>query len=177
MTRVHLFRFIPLMLGIGLLAGLAGCGNSGGKADVTGTIKLRGQPPKFNGLEILFLGEDGVQASGAINEDGTYEAKSVPTGEVKISFAYITPDAAKEGAEFKAGGGSRLQKPGGKKVTAPQPKLTGKEPTTSPIPQDLREAHTSKLTFKVESGKPNVFDYDIQGAAAPGGAPAPAPKQ
>jgi hypothetical protein len=125
---------------------------------VSGTIKLKGQPPKFTGLQIVFTGSDGTQALGPINEDGTYKAEGVPVGEAKVHFIYITPEAIEEGERIKAGGG-RLQKPG---KASPAPKSSGpKGPSASPIREDLREALTSKVTCKVEAGKPNTFDYDL----------------
>jgi hypothetical protein len=161
MAVVHFSRFFALVVGICALSGLTGCGSQP-KAEVSGTVKLRGQPPKFHGLQIVFMGEDGYQASAAINDDGTYKAENVPSGDVKVCFAYFTPDAIKEGAEFKASGGRKMQKPEEKeKKKTPAPKLTGKEPTTNPVREDLRDTSTSKLTVKVESGKPNTFDYDL----------------
>jgi hypothetical protein len=158
MTVVHFSRFFALAVGICALGGLLGCGAQP-KGEVSGTIKLRGQAPKFHGLQIVFMGEDGSMTSAAINEDGTYKAENVPCGEPKVCFAYFTPDAVKEGADFKANG-RKMMKPDEKKKTPP-PKLTGREPTTSPVREDLRDASTSKLTAKVEAGKPNTFDYDL----------------
>lgn len=157
MTSLRSFRFVPLAV---LLAALAGCGGSSAKTDVTGTIKLKGQPPKFTGLQVIFLHPDGTQVAAPVNEDGTYKAEGVPSGEVRVCFAYITPDAAQMGAEFKAGA-PRMKKPG-EKPDAPKPKAPGTPgPATSPIPQKLRDHTTSGLTLKVESGKSNTFDYDI----------------
>jgi hypothetical protein len=158
MTSVHFCRFIALVVGLCALSGLVGCGPSP-KADVSGTIKLHGQPPKFNGLQIVFMSEDGNQTSAAINEDGTYKAENVQCGEAKVCFAYFTPDAVREGADFKANG-RKMMKPEEKKNT-PAPKLTGREPATNPIREDLRDASTSKLTTKVEAGKPNTYNYDL----------------
>ena len=166
MSAPRSVRLVPLILPV-LLVALAGCGGGGAKAEVSGTIKLRGQPPKFTGLQVIFLSPDGTQVAAPVSEDGTYRAE-VPSGEVKVCFAYITPEAAQMGAEFKAGA-PRLKKPGEKE--GPKPKVPGTPgPATSPIPQNLRDHTTSGLTLKVESGKPNTFDYDIPempGAAGP----------
>jgi len=153
-------RFVPLFLGLGVLVGLAGCSGSGGKGEVAGTVKFHGQAPKFHGLQVVFLGEDGTLASAAVNEDGTYKAANVPAGEVKVCFGYVPPDAAKMGAEFQTGG-RKLAKPGEARGPAPKAKLTGSEPTTNPVPPPLCEHATSKLTVKVEAGKTAAFDYDI----------------
>jgi len=158
MTTVHLTRLAPLALGLGLLAGLPGCdAGAAQKADVSGTIKLRGQPPKFTGLQIAFTGAGGATAVAHIAEDGTYKAENVPTGDVTVYFLYVTPEAVMEGERIKAGGG-RMAKPDQKgQSTARIPK----GPPISPVPTDLREARTSRLTCKVEAGKTTTFDYDI----------------
>lgn len=159
MTAAHLSRFVPLVLGACALIGLSGCGNPA-PADVSGTIKLRGQPPKYTGIQVVFAHPNGVLVAAPVAEDGTYKAEGVPPGEVQVSFVYITPEAAKQGAEMKAGAGGRLKKPGD--TGAVKVKVPGTPgPATSPIPDHLRDGSTSKLTLKVESGKPNTFDYDI----------------
>lgn len=165
MYPVRPFRFVPPLVGVCLLVGLSGCGGgAGATADVSGTIKLRGQPPKFVGLQVVFVHPDGTQVAAPVNEDGTYTAAGVPSGEVKVCFAYISPEAAQQGAEFKASGGGRLKKPEGeKKSDQPVAKVPGtKGPAVSPIPEPLSDTSTSRLTFKVESGKSNTFDYDIK---------------
>ena len=157
MTTVRLSRFAALFCGLCLLAALPGCGVVGpSKADVSGTIKLRGQPPKLAGLQIVFMGEDGSMVSAPINEDGTYKAQGVPTGEVKVGFSSISQEAAQQGAQVK--NSPRLRKPGDD--NAP-PKLKGTFPTVNPIREDLRDPSTSNITFKVEGGKPNEFNYDL----------------
>ena len=57
MAQVRHSRFGILFVGAGLLAGLTGCG-TGGKSDVSGTIKVRGQLPRFSGLQVVFLHVD-----------------------------------------------------------------------------------------------------------------------
>ncbi len=161
MAPDHSSRLAPLVLGAGLLVGLTGCGSSA-PSDVSGTIKLRGQPPKFTGIQVVFVHPNGTMVSAPVGADGTYTAEGVPPGEVKVAFAYFTPDSVQQGAEFKAGG-PRLKKPGDKGAAeAPKPKAVGTPgPATNPIPAPLRDGSTSGLTFKVESGKPNTFDHDI----------------
>src|SRR5207245_7292819 len=96
----------------GTLLTLAGCQPS--LTEVSGTVKLQGQPPKMKGLEINFMGVDGKPAGAPINEDGTYTATDVRSGDVKVFFVYV--DAKKAGAEK-----SRLIKPpSGKDGGAPK---------------------------------------------------------
>jgi hypothetical protein len=160
MSTVRLVRFAAFLLGACVLSGSTGCG-SPVKTDVSGTVKLNGRPPKYTGIQVVFQHPDGTLVTAPVAEDGTYKAEGVPSGEVKVCFAYITPEAAQQGAEAKAGG-TRLKKPGGEK-DAPKPKAPGTPgPSISPIPEPLRDVSTSNLTFKVEAGKANTFDYDIK---------------
>ena len=82
MSAPRSVRLVPLVL----LVALAGCGGGAAKGDVSGTIKLRGQAPKFTGLQVIFLSPDGTQVAAPVGEDGTYRAE-VPSGEVKVCFA------------------------------------------------------------------------------------------
>jgi hypothetical protein len=155
----HSLRFVLLAFGLCVLVGSSGCGSSV-PTDVSGTIKLRGQAPNFTGIQVVFMRPDGNQVAAPVSENGSYKASGVPSGEVKVCFAYITPEAAQAGAEFKASGGGRLKKPGDSE--APKVKAPGTPgPATNPIPMNLRDTSTSNLTFKVEAGKPNTFDFDI----------------
>jgi hypothetical protein len=68
------------------LAGLlflaaCGCGGSGGKGTVTGTVTLDGQPLPAG--KIAFMPAEGAGVSADIR-DGAYTATDVPTGEVKV---------------------------------------------------------------------------------------------
>jgi hypothetical protein len=134
-------------------AALSGCGGPS-TAEVSGTIKVRGQAPKLEGLQIALLGGDGSSVSAAISADGTYKAVGVPVGDVKVGFVYIPPGVASPGQPK-----GRLPQPG--KGEAP-PKGPTKEQPKNPIPENLRDGSTSNLSFKVVSGGNNVFDYDIR---------------
>jgi hypothetical protein len=159
MFTVQKSRFVPILIGACALVGLTGCGGSV-KTDVSGTIKRYGQPPKFTGIQVIFVHPDGALVSAPVAEDGTYRAEGIPAGEVKVCFAYITPEVARQGAEHKAAGGGRLKKPGD--VEVPKVKALGTSgPSTNPLPLALRDTSTSGLTFRVEAGKSNTFDYDI----------------
>jgi hypothetical protein len=156
-------RQLRLLAALCFAVGAAGCGE-GGRADVAGTIKLHGQPPKFTGIEVMFTHPNGAQVSAPVHEDGTYKAEGVPAGEVMVCFVYITPEAAQMGAEAQAGGGGRkLGKPGDAEKAASKVKARGTPgPKNNPIPRELREASTSKLTVNVQAGKTSTFDYDIK---------------
>jgi hypothetical protein len=145
----HCLLVGPLLLACSCaLAGGCSKGSFAQTADVSGKIKIRGQAPRLKGMEIVFLGANGTTTvSAPVNEDGTYTASGVPVGEVRVGLAY-TPDAK----------GRRGPVMPGKNGEAPPPV----EPLKNPIPEPLRDPSTSNLTFKVESDKSNVFDYDVQ---------------
>jgi hypothetical protein len=124
-------------------------------AEVSGTVTYRGQQPKVKGVQISFLAADGRMASANVAEDGTYKADGVPVGDVGVSFVF-TPIAD---IQQRAKAGPKLPKPGQSDV----PDVGSRPPLTQdPIPPPLRDASTSKVVFKVESGKKNVFNYDIK---------------
>jgi hypothetical protein len=147
--------FAFLLLGLCLLAGLSGCGPAS-RADVSGTIKLRGRAPQLPGLQIAFLAEDGSLKPASINEDGTYQVAGLPDGEVKVCFIYVPPEfQSPEGAPK---GSRKLPVPG---VNGLPTSTAPRSPLPNPIPQHLRDHSTSGLALQVEAGKNNVFDYDI----------------
>jgi hypothetical protein len=119
--------------------------------EVSGTIQIKGQPPKMKGLEILFMGADGRIVAAPIAEDGTYSTKEVRAGDVKVGFAHVS---AQQGSAEK---GRRIKPPAGKDA---EPK--GPPETRNPIPIKLRDPETSELTTKLIAGQANEFKYDIK---------------
>jgi hypothetical protein len=150
MPGTHI-RFCGRVLSFGCIVALvSGCQVA--TTEVSGAIKIKGQPPKMKGLQVCFLVEDGRMIFAAIDEqDGTYLAKGVPVGEAKVSFAYM-PD-------IKQTGKPHLSRPN---KDAPPPKGSGLVDSKNPIPGPLRDGSTSKLTFHVAAGEANVFNYDVR---------------
>ena len=148
MSFCRIWRAALLLTCVCVTIGVTGC--TPAPVEVTGTIKIKGQAPKTKGLQIFFLAADGRTASGDINPDGTYTAKEVPVGEIKVSFVYASADA--RAAKEKGG---RLPPKAGKDAE-------GGSQADNPIPEAYREASTSKVTCTVVAGKPNTFDYDIK---------------
>jgi hypothetical protein len=147
--------FALMLLGPCLLAGLSACGRAS-RADVSGTIKLRGRAPQLPGLQIVFLAEDGSLKPAPINEDGTFQVAGLPDGEVKVCFVYVPPELnAPEGAPK---GSRKLPAPG---ANGQLTSLAPRSLIPNPIPQYLRDHSTANLTLQVEAGEKNVFDYDI----------------
>lgn len=129
--------------------GIVGC--TPPQTEVSGTIKLHGKAPNVKGLEITFWGQDGKPTSAEIEPDGKYKAEKVTVGEARVAFAYLPPELAANK------GKPRMVKPGAG-GEAPKPTLPKSK---DPIPESLRDPLTSKITTRIEAGKPNVFDYDI----------------
>ena len=137
----------------GTLLALAGCQPP--VTEVSGTIKLKGQPLKMKGLEINFMGVDGKPAGAAINpEDGTYAATDVRSGEVKVYFVYV--DAKKVGADKSR----PIKPPSGKDGGVP--KGSGDSEAKNPIPMKFRDASTTDITTTLKAGQKNTFDYDFK---------------
>jgi hypothetical protein len=146
MHSLRTFRFLAVVAFASSVAAMAGCGPT--KTEVSGTIKINGKVPNVKGLEIVFLGTDGILAAAPINADGTYTASGVAVGEAKISFAFL-PNKATE-----------VQ--GKRNLNKPSDKAGPKDAPKNPVPEPLRDSSTSKITFSVASGGKSVFDYDIK---------------
>jgi hypothetical protein len=151
MVNSRQVRWVLVLAGAVLLVADSGC-NSSSDTDVSGTIKLDGKAPNLKGLEIHFLGDDGKLVTAPVKEDGTYQATGVSGGEVKVGFLYYA------GPDPNAPKTRRMPTPGKDK---PAPIVPSQIPK-NPIPDNLQVPSTSALTFRVESGKPNKFDYDIR---------------
>jgi hypothetical protein len=132
--------------GVFLLLCLAGCSRPTG--DVSGTIKIAGKAPNLQGLEIAFVADDGAEATAPINLDGSFAAKNVPTGEVRVGFMGGYPK------------GSTKSRRSGKDPDG-QPAVPRIDLSQHPIPECLRAPSTSDVKFTVEAGKVNPFNYDI----------------
>jgi hypothetical protein len=141
------FRFRRSVLLLACACAVFGAwGCSPSVTEVSGTIKIKGQPPNVKDLQISFLGADGRTAAADINPDGTYTATAVPTGDVKVCFAHMP-----------AGGGGRRTRPKPGQDNAPTV-----DPPKNPIPDHLRDTTTSKISVNLLAGQKNVFDYDMK---------------
>jgi hypothetical protein len=133
------------------LVAAVGCSKGSDTAEVSGTIKRGGKAPKIERLQIAFQGgTENKLVTAPVALDGKYTATGVPTGEVKIGFVYTAPATL-----------TKAQKP---RLPQPGSKTTDVEPSKevpNPIPLPLRDPSTSKISFVVEAGKPNVFDHDL----------------
>jgi hypothetical protein len=130
---------------------LPGCGPS--TAPVSGFVAYGGHAPQFKGLQITFIAADGRMASAPVGEDGSFTADAAPVGKVGVAFVYTPPDDVQ-----RAKSGSKLPQPG-----AGAPNIGPRAAAApNPIPVRLRDASTSQLTFQVDPGKKNTFNYNIE---------------
>ena len=90
------------------LALVAGCGPGAGTGEVTGTVKVDGQPAP-PGSSITFIPTDGKSpTAGAVIEDGKYTTR-VPVGPAKVQVrAPKTIAKPKAGKQEGPGAGSEL---------------------------------------------------------------------
>ena len=136
------FSFAPvLVLAITMLA--AGCGqNYGGRQEVKGTIKLKGQPLDQGQITFMPLSGDRSTQEGSLIADGSYlidRAHGLMPGKYKV---IITSGDGKTPAN-----------------TDQPPGPTGNIISKDRIPPDYN-THSKQEVEVTEKG-PNVFDNDI----------------
>jgi hypothetical protein len=133
-----------------LLSTLGCISSSTSGNEVSGRITIKGRAPNLDGLQIEFFDSAGKLVSAPVGQDGTYKANGLAAGDAKVGFTYVPPRDPDKAPQTR----NRLISPVTKtKANNPRP--------ASPIPDALQTASRSQVTCKVESGKPNTFDYDI----------------
>jgi hypothetical protein len=138
LQRIALVGGLTLFLG----AAVTGCGGS--TATVSGRVSYRGVALTNGG--VMFHGADGSTAYGGIGPDGSYTARNVPRGPVRISVN--VPMSAPPPARLPRGV-LTSQLPGGWAV--PQLSRPG-EGATVPIPARYGRPESSGLSCVVEAG-------------------------
>jgi len=119
-------RFVLLFL----LLLVTGCSGTHPRAKVKGWVKFDGKLLPYG--KVTFMSKDGVNGTGDIDVDGTYEVPDAPIGDVTILVT--TPPSAKGGP----GGEHDLAKPPGnmgpmRPPGSPDPKGTAADFDTSKI--------------------------------------------
>jgi hypothetical protein len=144
--RARTKRLRALLLLLGALA-LAGCGPRTGT--VSGKVTLDGRPLTEGDHTVTFLGEDGSVTSCAVEPDGGYVLRGVPSGRVRITV-HSFPSARQlwiapaEGGGMKAVGGAAAPAKTGQAGGAPE---RYKDPEQSPLRYDVRPG---SQTFDIE---------------------------
>jgi hypothetical protein len=122
-------RFPLWLLLLLMLPALPGCVGGGGQGEISGVVKFQGKP--LPGGTIAFYDPSGRAWPGAIDSDGKYNLKGVPTGTAQITV--ITPMA--------------IAMPG----APPPPKVT-------PIPDKYGDPKKSGQTYEVRNG---LQEHDV----------------
>src|SRR4051812_37770610 len=76
MVSPFLRRAAAVLFAGALVFGAAGCGGAR-TGDVTGTVKIRGQPPRTRGLRIGFVRGDEEAITAEVTPEGKYTAVGV----------------------------------------------------------------------------------------------------
>lgn len=116
-----ILRFVPALL---LLLLPLGCGVTESTGTITGKVSLAGKPLKGGTISFLPAKNDAVALTAIINEDGSFEIKDVPFGDLLVS---VSPPIMAGGAAI-AGSSSAKERMG------------ELERNGQPIPRELMEA-------------------------------------
>ena len=141
-----------------LLVPLAGCGGNK-TAEVSGQIRVNGKSPEIPGLMITFMSANGEVVATEVALDGTYRAKDVPVGEMRVGFSLAgTGQATKR---TKAPDKTDPKTPAMEKVS--QLKAGSKEKSPKlPLPAKFLDPLKSGLVFTVAPGSENTYSPDLK---------------
>jgi hypothetical protein len=145
------------LLALALLPGVVGCGG-GGTGTVSGKVTYQDGPVK--GGNVILASPKGKSVMAPINEDGTYTAKDVPVGDVKIAV------------QTKALG-IRAAMAKNSKIPANSPMLASGMPPDEAarrfvaIPDQYEDSESSGLTFVVQKG-PQEHNIPLTGKLGSG---------
>jgi hypothetical protein len=150
MTTRFLLRSPFRALGTALLlAALALTGCRASVATVSGTVTYRGKPVTSG--TVVFVGEDHrVSLPAPIQADGTYTARRVPVGSVKVVVDNPRPVFIGRSS-------------GGPRPTVDDPEVTANREVAAhyvPTPPKYRDPDQSGITLEVHGGT-NPFDITL----------------
>ena len=156
MFSTRFLRACGMMLPLGLLAFVVGCGSSAKpRAVVKGKVTIGDKALTVGTVQ--FFGTGNAMASARIDKDGNYEMNDAPVGDVQISVT--VPKMPPGGiASMKSGPAKGAVKDATKSVDPNDPSksisIMGDMPThVVPIPDKYGIADSSGLTYKVEKGE------------------------
>ncbi len=139
-----------VLVGIGVLALLCGCSDSG-LTPVRGTVTFEGEPLPTGSVR-FFPAEGGRPSIGQIQPDGTYELSTTEPG-----------DGAKPG-QYKVAIESVESTQAGPAPTSLEQEMemggTGNTSVTYLLPQEYSSHQSSGLTATVEAGD-NTIDFKL----------------
>jgi len=131
---------------------VAGCAGRG-VGDVSGQVTYKGKPLTTG--SVVFIVADAPPVVARIESDGSYVAKSVPTGDAVITITSLDPAAV---AKVKGKGASDRPPEEEKSAAAPRSGAVENK-GWFPIPDKYSHRDTSGLKLTVKSG---ANDFPIQ---------------
>jgi hypothetical protein len=141
-----------------LLVPLGGC--SGNKtAEVSGRVRVNGKAPEIPGLMITFMSANGEVVASEVGPDGTYRAKDVPVGEMRVGFSLAGAGQAtkRTNAPDKTDPKTRARE------NVSQLKAGSREKSSKlPLPAKFLDPLKSGLVFTVEPGSENTYSPDLK---------------
>jgi hypothetical protein len=145
MTRLHA---VGSALGSFVVALMVGCGSGSGNptAPVTGKLTCKGAP--VVGARVIFVPAKGRPGTGTTDANGSFTLSTfvkndgAELGEHKVSMVMSTDDTPPP-------------MPG-------TPQAKSYKPPVQPFADRYLTPQTSKLTAKVEKGKKNTFEWDLE---------------
>ena len=143
--KAFVYRFAAVAAVFALVAS-SGCGGRTG--DVSGVVKLKGQP--LDGGQVIFKGGSGKLIGADINADGTFTALGIPTGKVQVGVSYVDPKATEYFRALSAAS----------KEGKAQPK--GKPEDFNKVPGKYGDPEGSGLTIEVKAGKNEGVEIDLK---------------
>jgi hypothetical protein len=138
------------------------------RCDVTGTVRSQGKPVVCGA--VTFFGVDGVPVTVALSPDGTYRAKEVAVGEVRVAIHSLDPARPlnpEKGVSLGEGDMDAAADPKAKKKPTAKPgdKSNWSNPEVDrskwfPIPRKYERPDTSGLVRELRKGE-NQVDFDL----------------
>jgi len=147
--RLHEIRWMWAAIFVVTLVSLAGCGPSVG--EISGNVTYKNARLKSG--TVLFTGASGT-SQAVINADGSYTARDVPCGEVKVGVVCLNDQAAAAFVQAKVATGRSLGKA--------NPAAGNQAPEElSQIPEEYGDVEKSQLRTVVNRGK-NTYNIELK---------------
>lgn len=140
-----------------VVATIAGCGPR--VADVTGTVAYKDKPVTSG--TVTMVGKDGVPMQTEIKEDGKYELRSVPVGDVRIAVSSPPLEVKKSGRKIDRVDPNTGEKIDTKGLELALPGTDLQKKTWQAIPLKYSDITQSDLKYTVTSG-PNTHAIKLE---------------
>jgi len=92
----HVRWFASYVVPLTCIVLLAGCGDGGGKATITGKVTADGMPVTAGSLLFTPTEEAGKAAEATVGQDGSFRAASNAAGKYIVTYTPPTPEATQD---------------------------------------------------------------------------------